>query len=102
MLADELDYVIGVDAHCDEPGCGDGARGRRDRADSARHGPARLPGRRVRWCWSDAGKPRRQEGNESRPLGGQAPDQAKSGARPAPPHTRGPIIPKAHTRWPVT
>src|SRR5437763_7458512 len=23
-------------------------------------------------------------------------------ARPAPPHTRGQIIPKAHTKWPVT
>jgi hypothetical protein len=25
-----------------------------------------------------------------------------AGARPAPPHTRGQIIPKAHTKWPVT
>jgi hypothetical protein len=25
-----------------------------------------------------------------------------AGARPAPPRTRGQIIPKAHTEWPVT
>jgi hypothetical protein len=33
----------------------------------------------VRWCRSDAGKPRRQDCDESRRDGGQAPDQAKSG-----------------------
>jgi hypothetical protein len=45
--------------------------------------------RRVRWCRSDAGKPRRQDGNESRRDGGQAPDQASSGRQTgAAAHTR--------------
>ena len=35
--------------------------------------------RRVRSCRSECGKPRRQDGNESRRHGGQAPDQASSG-----------------------
>jgi hypothetical protein len=49
------------------------------------------------------GKPRRQDGKESRPEGGQAPDQASSGRQTgAPPHTRRQIIPKARTKRPVT
>ena len=64
--------------------------------------------RRVRWCRSDAGKPRRQDGKESRPTGGQAPNQASSGrqtgaaAHTQTNHSKGThnaaSHPKSHTR----
>ena len=47
------------------------------------------------------GKPRRQDGNESRPEGGQAPDQASSGRQTGAPVPPGQITPKARTQRPV-
>ena len=67
------------------------------RVDTNRRSPARLQAsrlilrltRRVRCAGLDAGKPRRQDCDESRQQGGQAPDQANSGRQTgAAVHTR--------------
>ena len=49
-----------------------------------------------------AGKPQRQDCDESRPQGGQAPDQANSGRQTGAALPPGQIIPKARPRRPVT